>query len=151
MPRGSNLKQYSFKPGESGNPNGRPPEDISTKILTRYTRAVVSETLNKVLELTEKEAEDLLLDPEGTLFEKAVVKVVLVARRDGDFTQLEKILDRCIGRVPQKIEGDSENPIGIILQRLHNMATARPITAGAPIDGRTNGHKTVTGNGLRVD
>lgn len=122
MARGDNLKKYWFQPGQSGNPAGRPIEEDAAYRLKRYTREYVAEVINKIMELDDAEVELLLNDRETVQFEKVVAKVLLNARKDGDFSQLDKILDRCIGKVPQRIEGDPDRPLmsfGDLLKRAH--------------------------------
>ena len=111
MARGDNLKKYWFQKGQSGNPNGRPIEGDAAYRLKHYTREYVAEVLNTIMELKDSEIEEILLNPEGTQFEKVVAKVLLTARKDGDFSQLERLLDRCIGKVPQRLEGDPDRPL----------------------------------------
>lgn len=126
MPRGSHLEQYQFRPGQSGNPAGRPPSSISEKELRKFTRELVADTINKVMELTDAELDFLLSDPESTQFEKAVARIMLNARKDGEFGQIDKLLDRAIGRVPQKLEGDPDRPLfsfGEILKKANAGAT----------------------------
>lgn len=105
MPRGSNLKQYWFKEGCAPGP-GRPRMTDEEKEVRRFTRESISEAINTIAELKDAEVETLLSDPDATQVEKIVAKVLLVARSTGDFTQMDKLLDRCIGKVPQKLEGE---------------------------------------------
>ena len=87
------------------------------KEVRKYTRESIGEAINKIAELKDNELDKLLSDEDGTQLEKIMAKVMLEARKSGDFTQFDKMLDRCIGRVPQPIEGSPDRPIGYIVIR----------------------------------
>ena len=116
MGRADHLAQYQFKPGWEGGP-GRPPSPLAEKEVRKYTREHVGDVMNKVMELSDKELETLLSDPDVPQFEKVVAKVMLTARTSGDVSNLDKLLDRIIGKVPQKIEGNPDAPIGFMVMR----------------------------------
>lgn len=88
----------TFKPGVSGNPNGRPPDDLAVKKLKKYTASVVAELLNEVLEMPMADLRRKLNADSTTGLERAIIKALLVE----DWTAIDKILDRCIGKVPQR-------------------------------------------------
>lgn len=105
MPRGEHLKQYRWQPGQSGNPEGSKPQPINEKMLRRFTKEHVADVFNQIMELTEKELTAFMADDNVSAFEKAIAKTVEKARDSGDMTQIEKLLDRIIGKVPQKVDG----------------------------------------------
>ena len=129
MGRADHLKQYWFKPGQSGNPAGRQPDTTIEKEVRKFTREHVSEVYNKIIDMDKGELDALLADPAVPVFEKAVARAVLNAEKDGSVGgALETILERIIGKVPQKIEGNPDLPVfsfGEILKRAH------PEAAGA--------------------
>ena len=102
MGRADHLAQYKWTPGKGG--PGRPPMSDDEKALRRFTRDHVGEVINKLMELTDSEITLLFSDPSVPQFEKLVAKVMLTARQDGNFSPIDSLLDRCIGRVPQKTE-----------------------------------------------
>lgn len=106
MPRGENLAKYYFQKGTSGNPKGRPRTSIAAKELRRYTREHVSEVINKVMDMTTAELLELKRDKKTPSFESAIAAVMLKAKEDMDFSEIDRLLDRCIGKVPQKLEGE---------------------------------------------
>jgi len=103
MGRADHLAQYKWKEGKPGGP-GRPPMSDEEKALRRFTREHVGEVINKLMELTDNELALLWRDPNVPQFEKLVAKVMQTARQNGNFTPIDNLLDRCIGRVPQKME-----------------------------------------------
>lgn len=115
MARGDHLKKYYFKEGNPGGP-GRPPLTPEEREVRSFTRKHVAEVYNKIIDMTKTELDELLADPEVPLFEKAVARGVINAEASGSVGgTLESILERIIGRVPQRIEGDPENPIGFLV------------------------------------
>jgi len=136
MPRGAHLKQYHFQPGQSGNPEGRPASGVAAKEIRKLTREHVAEVFNKVMELTDPEIEDLLKDKDTPAFEKAAAKSVQKCRDNGDMSQIHTMLERCIGKVPQKFEGEFTGPGGAPLPppviNLMPIASAIPVPDQAP-------------------
>lgn len=114
--RADHLKKYWFQPGQSGNPEGRPAHPLGDKEVRRFTREHVSDVYNKIIDMTIAELRVLLKDKNVTAFEKAVAKAVINAHDTGMLGgSLENILERIIGKVPQKIEGELSGPGGIPL------------------------------------
>ena len=86
--RVEHLKKHWFKPGQSGNPDGRP------KKLTRY--------LDKLLE--EK-------DPDGkTKGEKLVLAAIRRATLKSDFA-LKEVWERAEGKMPTPLSGADGGPV----------------------------------------
>lgn len=95
------YRPQSFKPGNPGGP-GRPKDDVAVKTLKKYTAKVVSELLNEMLEKPMHELRSLLADDNTTGLQRAIVKALIIE----DWATIDKILDRCIGKVPQKVIGE---------------------------------------------
>lgn len=84
-----NLK--SWKPGQSGNPSGRPKgkltRDEVEAIMARFTR------------LSREELQIVVQNPKSTMLEIMVASVMAKAAKDGDCARLNFLLDRSIGKV----------------------------------------------------
>lgn len=87
MPNAENLIDHRFKPGQSGNPNGRP---------------------KKLPEI-----EDLLLEVLGENAEgaKAILHALLRRAKKGNVRAAEILFDRAFGKVKQEIRGDFNHQI----------------------------------------
>lgn len=96
-----------FKPGQSGNPNGRPRKSISATItalddagIKATTKKEVTETYLRLMNCTQGELEEVHNDPKQSMMVKIVASNI--ADKKG-FDILEKMLDRSIGRPQQDV------------------------------------------------
>ena len=101
-PRGNPAKitPFQWKPGQSGNPKGRPRKEPLTDIL----RAVLAETIPKAQ------------DPEQSQLAHALIRNwVLEAIRTKDTTMITEIFNRIEGKVKDRIcvGGDEGAPIHV--------------------------------------
>lgn len=86
-----------FKPGESGNPNGRPPRD---QVLTDLAR----NKLNDIVEIEDASGEKIKV----TVKEAIMDRVVMMAA-SGDRWAITQLWDRIEGQATQFIVGDMVN------------------------------------------
>lgn len=80
-----------WKPGQSGNPNGRPKGAL--------TGLKVSVALGKFWEMTRAELMVAIQDPNTSMGDIIIASVMVRAAKDGDANRLNILLDRAIGRV----------------------------------------------------
>ena len=73
------LKPYAWKPGQSGNPNGRPPGPTATTVLREMLEANDGEKLREI------------------------AKVLLSLAMTGDIKAIREVLDRAYGKPVQAI------------------------------------------------
>lgn len=106
---------HAFKPGQSGNPSGRPklPEDI--KKSRRMNQIEVARILNRFVNLSLDELKAEMNNPETRAMELMIGKVMIKAMTDGDHTRFNFILDRMIGKVTDKVEHTLPKPTVIKL------------------------------------
>lgn len=99
-------KATLFKPGESGNPGGRPPMTPEEKQLRKLTKGRVAHLLNQTCRLTEDAMRNRYRDPLTPALEKVFLKVVLDALEpEGDSVKAANfILDRTIGKVKEEVD-----------------------------------------------
>ena len=119
---------HAFKKGVSGNPNGRPVTPYSVMQLKKHTRETIADLINELTQLTSQKLHDLKYDPSTPALKATLASVILRCSLQGDFSDIDKILDRCIGKVSQKIE--HAGPDGSAL------APPSIIFNGVPTDGQ---------------
>ena len=91
----NNIKQkntdHLFKPGQSGNYNGRPIESTEKKLIRKANKQFIAEYLESLTQA--------LVDISPVLIAKAI---------DGDMMAIKEVNDRAIGKALQKSEVKQE-------------------------------------------
>lgn len=90
-----------FKPGQSGNPNGRPPLPADLREARALNKVELERVLNKFLFLSQDEIKAMAKNPEAPALEVAVAKVVEMAITHGDDRRLDFLITRLVGNVPK--------------------------------------------------
>jgi hypothetical protein len=101
-------EQGRFKPGFSGNPDGRPPETEEEKIAKKATKQFIEEYKEKLAESLPK------ISP--VLIEKAI---------GGDIQAIKELNDRVMGKAPQSMEigGSKDNPVQLLVKFIDGKET----------------------------
>lgn len=101
-PDRTGAKPYEWKPGESGNPGGRPKHKPWSDAYRKYGLLPIAQ---------------LQLKPEtDTVIEACVKKALLTTLKDPQSRMLREIADRTEGRVPLPLIGSTDEPIAILIQ-----------------------------------
>ena len=90
-------REYQWKPGEAGNPKGRP---LGIKYLSEWARELLQQVPRGELE--------------GKTADELVTLALLRKALGGDTRAIEMLHDWTEGKVTISIGGDSENPIYIV-------------------------------------
>ncbi len=99
MARGG-KRSTSFKPGQTGNPNGRPMVPIDLKESRSVNKVEFERVLNKYMYLCAPDINSALKSDKLPMIELVVAKIVAKAFNEGDQRRLEFIIDRLIGKAP---------------------------------------------------
>lgn len=106
-PQNKNLKPYTK--GQSGNPSGKPKQLL--------TKDKVKGILGKFADMTRDELQNIVQDPKSTMLEIMVASIMVKAAKDGDFSRLNFILDRSIGRAAAEAgEAEGVDTTGMTLE-----------------------------------
>jgi hypothetical protein len=111
MPRGKKTGGRDFKPGQSGNPGGRPKIPEELRKFKTLSADEVKKIFAKYARMTEPEVSAYMAADDTPIFEKVVGQGLLKAVKDGDYGRLNFILDRTIGKVVEKTEIDLPEPV----------------------------------------
>ena len=80
-----------WKPGQSGNASGKPKGLL--------TQNEISALIGRFWRLSSDQLELVLKDPKTTMGEAMIASVMLRAFKDGDFSRVEGLLTRGVGKV----------------------------------------------------
>lgn len=125
MPR--RATKTSFKPGKSGNPNGRPELPADIKEARKLNQVTLERTLNGYLFLPYKDLQRLRADGDLDAFSRIAVGWVIKAEQ-GSVPHLNILLERLIGRVTDSIEVKTPTPFVI------TRATGEQVLLGAKVE-----------------
>ncbi len=102
-----------FKPGQSGNPNGRPrlPGDVKTARM--LTAIEVSRVVSRLIYSTTNDLKELLQDENTNVLEGIIARVMIEAGKHGDQTRLQFLFDRTVGKVTERIDVKMPTPTAI--------------------------------------
>lgn len=135
-PRSLNGKDTQFKPGQSGNPKGKPKGilnfktrlEMATKVLAEKFAADYNNKYAKGIKAKQRKAMTVEeVDILGDIFLQYVNKA-----RSGDLKAIDSLLDRAYGKAvqPLKHSGDQENPIE------HSLRVDKSVERAAAMLGR---------------
>ena len=104
MANDDNIIPFQFKPGQSGNPNGRPRKFVTPMKDLGYKVSEINDTLKALLACTIKELKEIGEHDDATVLERMVAKSIFEAMKTGNLRSLETILSRVFGHPKQSFE-----------------------------------------------
>ncbi len=96
MKTAEHLRKYCFKPGQSGNKNGRP------KAL--FTKADVEVSFQRIATLNLDQLDAIIKDPKTSNIDASIAAIWKRARTTADYTAMEFLLSRAVGKVKEEID-----------------------------------------------
>ncbi len=91
-----------FPPGVSGNPSGKPKGLL--------TNDKVLSVIGKFADMSRAQLQEVIANPKTTMLEVTVASILAQAAKNGDYSRLEFLLSRTIGKVKDQIEISSVKP-----------------------------------------
>lgn len=98
------LKAFQFKPGQSGNPNGRPKLPERLRGVRKLTDEEVQVTFSLYARMIVAEVRKIAECEQTPMFDAWIARGMIEGHKRGDFSNMAVLLDRCIGRVRQAME-----------------------------------------------
>lgn len=114
------LKPYHFKPGQSGNPAGKPKGLL--------TRDQVEKLLATLWGLGTDGLQKVIENPKSTVGEVMTARVMAKCIEDGDYSRLDFLLNRTIGKVKDQLEVSTVKPF--VVENLDGTQTVMGISDG---------------------
>jgi len=99
-----NTEATQWKPGQSGNPKGRPKKILTKYKDAGYSKTQVRDTFSAISGLTEKEVGQVLKDPESTILEKTIAQTYTNAKKKGDYSAIRSIIELFADRATNHVE-----------------------------------------------
>lgn len=93
-----------FKPGVSGNPNGRPRVPVEIKESRLLTHYKFEQLCNKFLEMNFNELEPLSKSKDIPMIELMIISCIVKGIKEGSTKHLDFLLNRLIGSVVREIK-----------------------------------------------
>ncbi len=114
----SNLKP--FKPGQSGNPNGRPRLSVEQREFRNAAKAEMIDEFKYLWSLTVSDLDEIANDELTPVVRLFMAKALLKAAATGDMIHIDKILDRTIGKVKDEIDLNTKGSFHLQLVKFIN-------------------------------
>lgn len=104
------LKEYQFKVGNNANPIGSNAHNPALKALRRLTVEAYAEVVEAVLGGNLGELKRMAKDdPDSPALQVGIARAFLKAINTGDYTVIERIAERIVGKIPEQLVVASRN------------------------------------------
>jgi hypothetical protein len=104
-----NILPFSWKKGQSGNPNGRPRKFVVLLKELGYNKQDIDTTIQNMMAMTLDELAEVFKDKDSTVLEKTVANAIKRGIEKGTLYSLETLLNRVYGQPKQEVESKNEN------------------------------------------
>lgn len=103
-----------FKPGQSGNPNGRPRKYVSLLKEQGYKLAEINDTIQAMMSMDLEELKTVWDNPKATILEKTIAAAMRKSLEKGSLYSLETLLTRVYGKPKEQMDINTDNKIEIV-------------------------------------
>lgn len=116
-PKTDQLRAHDFRPGQSGNPGGRPKKLPITDYLKIQLEQPIPPAMLNAMRESARSAFLEVYGPSPTFGQMLAFKLVQMAAK-GNMLAMNTLLDRTEGKVTQKVSGEDGGPIEFIVRRV---------------------------------
>lgn len=108
------MPKKLFKPGQSGNPSGRPklPRDILEA--KQMNTIEFTRLMNRFMSMSREQLSDFTKNPAATTLELLISSIVAKAITNGDHQRAEFLITRLVGKVADQV--NSAGMIKIVIE-----------------------------------
>jgi hypothetical protein len=103
-----------YKPGQSGNPNGRPRKYVSLLKEQGYKLAEINDTIQAMMSMDLDELKTVWDNPKATILEKTIAAAMRKSLEKGSLYSLETLLTRVYGKPKEQMDIQTDNRIEIV-------------------------------------
>ena len=93
-----------FEKGRAYNPRGGAAHDPIKKMIKKLTTQELESVIDILLRRNREKMEFIVKDPQSSVLQIWICSIALHGIKRGDATALNALLDRCIGRVKDRVE-----------------------------------------------
>ena len=104
-----------FKPGESGNPNGRPRKYVSTLREQGYKLSEINDCIQVMMAMTIEELKDAFENPTATVLEKTIAAAIKRSIEKGSLYSIETLLSRVYGKPKESVDMDIQGEVTVTM------------------------------------
>lgn len=112
-----NISKHGFKPGESGNPNGRPRKYVSLLREQGYAISEVNDCIQVMMSMTMEELKEVWDNPKATVLEKTIASAIRKSIEKGSLYSIETLLTRVYGKPKEQQEMTGTQTIKVVYER----------------------------------
>lgn len=103
------AEPYKFKKGVSGNPQGGRLHNPIQRALKNLTIQSYRECIEAVCTGNIDHLKAMVEDPKTSALQVGIARAFLKAIKDGDYTVIERIAERIVGKIPDELNVTSTN------------------------------------------
>jgi len=103
------MKAAQFQKGRSGNPAGARAHNPAIKALRKLTLETYREVIELVLTGNLTELKAMAEDPDTPAVQVGIATAFMKAIKNGDYSVIERIAERIIGKIPDELNINSKN------------------------------------------
>lgn len=103
-----------YKPGESGNPNGRPRKYVTLLKEQGYKLSEINDTIQVMMSMNVEELKQVYDNPKATILEKTIAGAMNKSLIKGNLYSLDTLLTRVYGKPKEQLDIQQDTRIEVV-------------------------------------